>query len=239
MAPPAIILVRPQLGWNIGAAARAMANFGLGDLRIVAPRDGWPSADARAMAAGAGDILERARIYATAREAVGDLHRLWATTARHRDMAKPVLTPGEVAQACRSGTLRTGILFGPESTGLANDEVVLADALVRIPTPGRQQSLNLAQAVLVLAWECSGSGEAVTEWRTAAAPATMAEFDGFFDQLVGALDSSGFLRNREQRPVTVRNLRTMFQRAGLSGREVRTLRGVVSALSGHPDGDSV
>lgn len=239
MAPPAIILVRPQLGWNIGAAARAMANFGLDDLRIVAPRDGWPSADARAMATGAGDILERARIHATAREAVGDLHRLWATTARHRDMAKPVLTPGEVARACRSGDLRTGILFGPESTGLANDEVVLADALVRIPTPGRQQSLNLAQAVLVLAWECSGSSEAVAEWRTDEAPATMAEFDGFFDQLVGALDSSGFLRNREQRPVTVRNLRTMFQRAGLSGREVRTLRGVVSALAERPDRDSV
>ncbi len=239
MAPPAIILVRPQLGWNIGAAARAMANFGLGDLRIVAPRDGWPNEDARAMAAGAGDVLDRARIHATAREAVGDLHRLWATTARHRDMAKPVLTPGEVARACRSGDLRTGILFGPESTGLANDEVVLADALVRIPTAGPQRSLNLAQAVLVMAWECAGSTEQATEWRAAATPATMAEFDGFFDQLVGALDSSGFLRNREQRPVTVRNLRTMFQRAGLSGREVRTLRGVVSALSGRSDGDTV
>ena len=239
MAPPAIILVRPQLGWNIGAAARAMTNFGLDDLRIVAPRDGWPNADARAMATGAGDILERARLHATAREAVGDLHHLWATTARHRDMAKPVLTPGEVARACRSGDLRTGILFGPESTGLANDEVVLADALVHIPTPGRQRSLNLAQAVLVLAWECSGSGEAVAQRRIIGEPATMAEFDGFFDQLVGALDSSGFLRNREQRPVTVRNLRTMFQRAGLSGREVRTLRGVVSALAGRPDGDSV
>ncbi len=239
MAPPAIILVRPQLGWNIGAAARAMANFGLDDLRIVAPRDGWPNEDARAMATGAGEVLDRARIHATAREAVGDLHRLWATTARHRDMAKPVLTPGEVARACRSGDLRTGILFGPESTGLANDEVVLADALVRIPTAGPQRSLNLAQAVLVLAWECAGPAEDVTQWHTAATPATMAEFDGFFDQLVGALDSSGFLRNREQRPVTVRNLRTMFQRAGLSGREVRTLRGVVSALSGRSDGDTV
>ena len=239
MASPAIIQVRPQLGWNIGAAARAMANFGLDDLRIVAPRDGWPNEDARAMATGAGDVLDRARIHATVREAVGDLHRLWATTARHRDMAKPVLTPGEVARACRSGDLRTGILFGPESTGLANDEVVLADALVRIPTAGPQRSLNLAQAVLVLAWECAGSTEDATEWRTAATPATMAEFDGFFDQLVGALDSSGFLRNREQRPVTVRNLRTMFQRAGLSDREVRTLRGVVSALSGRSDGDTV
>ena len=239
MAPPAIILVRPQLGWNIGAAARAMANFGLDDLRIVAPRDGWPNEDARAMATGAEDILERASLHATTREAVGDLHRLWATTARHRDMAKPVLAPGEVARACRSGELRSGILFGPESTGLANDEVVLADALVRIPTSGPQRSLNLAQAVLVLAWECSGSTEAATPWRTAATPATMAEFDGFFDQLVGALDSSGFLRNREQRPVTVRNLRTMFQRAGLSGREVRTLRGVVSALAGRSGGDTV
>ncbi len=238
MAPPAIILVRPQLGWNIGAAARAMANFGLDDLRIVAPRDGWPNADARAMATGAGDVLDRASLHATTREAIGDLQRLWATTARHRDMAKPVLTPGEVARACRCGDLRTGILFGPESTGLANDEVVLADALVRIPTPGRQWSLNLAQAVLVLAWECSDAGEAVAQSGTAATPATMAEFDGFFDQLVGALDSCGFLRNLEQRPVTVRNLRTMFQRAGLSGREVRTLRGVVSALAGRPDGNS-
>ena len=239
MALPAIILVRPQLGWNIGAAARAMANFGLGDLRLVAPRDGWPNEDAWAMAPGAGDILEDVRIHATTREAVGDLQRLWATTARHRDMAKPVLTPGDVARACHSGDLRTGILFGPESTGLANDEVVLADALVRIPTCGPQRSLNLAQAVLILAWECSGALDAVTAKSAAATPATMEEFDGFFDQLVGALDGSGFLRNREQRPVTVRNLRTMFQRASLSGREVRTLRGVVSALSGRQKGDSV
>ena len=234
MAPPAIILVRPQLGWNIGAAARAMANFGLEDLRIVAPRDGWPNADARATAAGAADILERAGLHATTRDAVGDLHRLWATTARHRDMAKPVFTPGEVARRCRSGDLRTGILFGPESTGLANDEVVLADALVRIPTPGRQASLNLAQAVLVLAWECSGCSTEAAPHGIAGKPATMTEFDGFFEQLVAALDSSGFLKNREQRPITVRNLRTMFQRSGLSAQEVRTLRGVVSALaSGH------
>ncbi len=239
MVLPAIILVRPQLGWNIGAAARAMANFGLDDLRIVAPRDGWPNADARAMATGAGDILENARIHATTRDAVGDLHSLWATTARHRDMAKPVVTPGEVARACRSADLRAGILFGPESTGLANDEVVLADALVNIPTRGGQRSLNLAQAVLVLAWECSGAGGEAASCGSVATPATMAEFDGFFDQLVGALDSRGFLRNREQRPVTVRNLRTMFQRARLSGREVRTLRGVVSALAGPRHRDSV
>ena len=241
MTPPAIILVRPQLGENIGAAARAMANFGLGDLRIVAPRDSWPNEAARAMAAGGREILERASLHATAVEAVGDLHHLWATTARKRDMLKPVVTPRDVAVACRAGKMKTGILFGPERSGLDNDEAVLAEALVRIPTSPDNPSINLAQAALILCYEWfrlegdGGVGDVVPG--DGARPATMAELEGFFGHLVGELDAAGFLRNREQRPVTVRNLRNMFLRAGLFEQEVRTLRGVVSSLvSGRSQG---
>ncbi len=233
MTPPAVILVRPQLGENIGAAARAMANFGLGDLRIVAPRDGWPSEAAAAMAAGGRGILERASLHATIADAAGDLNHLWATTARMRDMRKPVVAPRDVAQACRTAAAGCGILFGPERSGLDNDEAALAGALVRIPTAAGQASINLAQAVLVLAYEwflCGESVETEAE-RTGEAPATVAELEGFFGHLVGELDASGFLRNREQRPVTVRNLRNIFLRAGLVEQEVRTLRGVISSLA--------
>ena len=136
MTTPAVILVRPQLGENIGAAARAMANFGLSDLRIVAPRDGWPNPAAEAMAAGACSILDDARLCASASEAIGDLHRVWATSARRRDMLKPDVTPAQAAVASHAWgeTVSCGVMFGPERSGLDNDEVALAAALVHIPT---------------------------------------------------------------------------------------------------------
>jgi len=236
MPPPAVILCRPQLGENIGAAARAMMNFGLADLRLVAPRDGWPNPAAEAMAAGATDILANASIYQTAKEAVADLTHVWATTARQRYMLKPAHTPRHAAQAMRAaatGGEAAGVLFGPERTGLENDEVALADAILAIPASPRSSSLNLAQAVLVTGYEWfqaadASPAEEVREGRTR--PATKEELEGFFGHLIGELDECGFLRNRQHRPIMVRNIRNMFLRAGLFEQEVRTLRGIVTCL---------
>jgi tRNA/rRNA methyltransferase len=236
MSAPAVILVRPQLGENIGAAARAMKNFGFGDMRIVAPRDGWPNPAAEAMAVGAVDVLEAARFYDTAAEAVADLELVWATTARRRYMLKPVLTPRRAIEDMRTATAggqRCGILFGPERTGLENDEVALADAMLRVPTAPGFASLNLAQAVLLIGYEwfqheADLPEEEIRKGRTELA--SKGEVEGFFEHLIGELDTCGFLRNAQQRPSMIVNLRNIFLRAGLYEQEVRTLRGVITCL---------
>ena len=236
MSAPAVILVRPQLGENIGAAARAMKNFGFGDMRIVAPRDGWPNPAAEAMAVGAVDVLEAARFYDTAAEAVADLELVWATTARRRYMLKPVLTPRRAIEDMRAATAggqRCGILFGPERTGLENDEVALADAMLRVPTAPGFASLNLAQAVLLIGYEwfqheADLPEEEIRKGRTELA--SKGEVEGFFEHLIGELDTCGFLRNAQQRPSMIVNLRNIFLRAGLYEQEVRTLRGVITCL---------
>jgi len=237
MAPPAVILCRPQLGENIGAAARAMMNFGLHDLRLVKPRDGWPNPAAEAMATGATRILDEAKVFETAAQAVGDLVRVWATTARQRYMLKPAQTPRHAAQDMRTAAARgdaVGVLFGPERTGLDNDEVSLADTVLAIPANPELSSLNLAQAVLVMGYEWFQAGddspaEEIREGRTR--PATKEELEGFFGHLIGELDECGFLRNQQHRPIMVRNIRNMFLRAGLFEQEVRTLRGIVTCLT--------
>lgn len=234
---PAIVLVRPQLGENIGTASRAMLNFGLSDLRLVAPRDGWPSERARAAASGADLVIDHARLFADSKEAVADLDFVIATTARARDMVKPVLTPAAAAAKLREAIAaggRAGVMFGPERTGLENDEVVLADALVMVPVNPAFASLNLAQAVLLIGYEWFKASD-----RTAAEridylqtrPATKEELLGFFEHLEGELDRFGFLKPPEKRPSMVRNLRNLFQRAGLTEQEVRTMRGVVASLT--------
>jgi tRNA/rRNA methyltransferase len=236
VSPPSVILCRPQLGENIGGAARAMMNFGLADLRLVAPRDGWPNPSAKAMAVGAVSILENATLYETAAEAVADLNRVWATTARHRYMLKATHTPRHAAAEMRAAAGRgeaCGVLFGPERTGLENDEVALADAILGIPASPENSSINLAQAVLLTGYEWFQAGdgtapEEISEGRTY--PATKEELEGFFGQLIGELDECGFLRNQQHRPMMVRNIRNMFTRAGLFDQEVRTLRGIVSCL---------
>jgi len=236
MTAPTIILVRPQMGENIGAAARAMANFGLVDLRIVAPRDGWPNPAAEAMAAGGRSIVDNARLYDTATEAVADLRHVWATTARSRYMLKPVVTPEKAVADLRGAAAGEGcgVLFGPERTGLDNDEVALADAILQVPTAPENPSINLAQAVLLLGYEwfkasADRPAETVPEGKTW--PASKEDLEGFFGHLIGELDACGFLRNKEQRPTMVRNIRAMFLRAGLFEQEVRTLRGIVSCLT--------
>ncbi|MBC6439930.1 MAG: RNA methyltransferase [Rhodospirillales bacterium] len=236
MTAPAIILVRPQMGENIGAAARAMANFGLTDLRIVAPRDGWPNPAAEAMAAGGLAIVQDASLHDTTTEAVAGLHHVWATTARSRDMLKPEVTPERAAvdlHAAPAGEI-CGVLFGPERTGLDNDEVALADAILQVPTVPDNASINLAQCVLLIGYEWFKAQDEVLDSAVPSGktwPATREELEGFFDHLIGELDRCGFLRNEQHRPIMVRNIRNMFLRAGLFGQEVRTLRGIVSCLT--------
>lgn len=233
---PAVILSDPQLGENIGAAARAMANFGLSDLRLVRPRDGWPNPKADAMAAGATGILETARIFSTVEEAVSGLHYVLATTARDRAMAKPVLTPEEAAKRLRdagSAGRRTAILFGGERSGLTNDEVALADEIVSIPTAGFS-SLNLGQAVLLTgyAWFLAGdrtAPEAIDHG--GGLPAPREELFLLFEHLEDELEKSGFLFPPGNRPGMIRNLRSILHRAKLTDQEVRTLRGVIVALT--------
>ena len=234
---PAIILVRPQLGENIGAAARAMFNFGLVDMRLVAPRDGWPNPKAVSMAAGAVPVLDRVRVFDTTEEAIADLTLIYATTARDRDMRKRVATPRLVASELVSfpGDIRkTGILFGAERAGLTNEDVALARDIIEIPANPGFSSLNLAQAVLIMGYEIFGARANPAAERAAAEEGTLAESSdvlGFFEHLEGALDASGFLFPPEKRPSMVRNLRNLFHRAALTDQEVRTLRGVVKSLT--------
>lgn len=234
---PAVILVAPQLGENIGTAARAMLNFGLSDLRLVRPRDGWPNERARAAASGADLVIDRVRLFDTTAEAVADLDYVVATTARSRDMVKPILTPETAAQQMRRAFAdggQAGLLFGPERTGLENDDVALADAIMMVPVNPAFASLNLAQCVLLMSYEWFKSGDATEGERIEylqTRPAKKEELVGFFEHLEGELDRFGFLKPPEKRPSMVRNLRNMFQRAGLTEQEVRTLRGVVASLT--------
>lgn len=236
-AQPSIILVRPQLGQNIGMAARAMANFGLGDLRIVAPREGWPNEWAIKAASGADWVLEDARLFDTVAEAAAGIHYLVATTARLRDMLKPVVTAEAAATAMRAKSaqgLRCGILFGPERSGLENDDVTLAQAVLRIPVDARFTSINLAQAVLLAGYEWFKAADVTppeffdpgNTW-----PASNAELVGLFEHLERELDVAGFLFPPEKRPAMARNLRNIFMRAGLMEADVRALRGVVTSLA--------
>jgi tRNA/rRNA methyltransferase len=238
---PAIILVRPQLGENIGMAARAMRNFALADLRIVAPRDGWGSGHpvmeaAVAAAAGAGDILKRAPVFPCIRQAAAGLSRLYATTARDRGQDKPVLTPAEampqITDLAAKGA-RCGILFGAERTGLTNEEVSLADAVVSFPVDPDFASLNLAQAVLLMAYDwrrMAASAAPKPEESRRAAPASRDAVLALFDDLEKRLADGGYFREPKKRGLMMINLRNILHRIGLENQDVRTLRGVIRAL---------
>ncbi len=236
---PAIILVAPQLGENIGAAARAMLNCGLSDLRLVRPREGWPSPRAYAMASGADVVLDAVRIFETTREALADVTTVFASTARLRDMIKETISPREAAKEiirAEAAGETSALLFGPERTGLSNDDVVLARKVINVPLNPGFSSLNLAQAVLLIAhaWYSEAQGQAPPRL-PASTPraATVAELVNFFEHFEEALEESGFLHPPEKRPAMVRNLRNLFQRANLTEQEVRSLHGVVTNLSGH------
>jgi tRNA/rRNA methyltransferase len=234
---PTIILSRPQLGENIGAAARAMKNFGLSDLRLVNPRDGWPNEKAGHMAAGAADLLETVRLYDTAPAALGDLQLVFAATARERGVAKPVVTPPEAARQLRAAVakgLRCGLLFGNERSGLDNDEVSLATAVVTIPT-AEFSSLNLAQSVMLLCYEWFQVADETPLVRIDHGPiakkATREEMFQLFEHLENELLTSGFLYPPSKETPMIRHMRALLNRADLTDQEVRTIRGMIVALA--------
>ncbi len=234
---PVVVLVRPQLADNIGACARAMANGGLFHLRLVAPRDGWPQGKAWRTSSGADRILDAASVHPNVEDAVADLHHVLATCPRPRHVIKPVLTARGAAAELRAicdRDLRAGILFGPERAGLDNDDMAHADALVRFPLNPGFLSLNLAQAVMVTAYEWWIATDATppralmtNETRVA----TKAELENFLTHLIGQLDECGFLRNPPKRPGMVRNIRHLFERGEVTEQELRTLHGIVTELA--------
>lgn len=234
---PVVILVRPQLAENVGTTARAMANGGLFHLRLVSPRDGWPQERAWYASSGADRILDAATVHETVADAVSDLQHVYATCPRPRHIVKPVMTPRGAAaelRACERRSLRTGLLFGPERAGLDNDDMACADALIRYPLNPGFMSLNLAQAVLVIAyewWMYADDTPPRTLMTNETHVATKGELENFMDHLIRDLDACGFLRNEQKRPGMVRNLRHLFQRGEVTEQELRTLHGVVSELS--------
>ena len=237
---PSIVLVEPQLAENVGTVARAMLNFGLNDLRLVEPRAQWLGENAMAAASGAGIVLEEAKVFKTTELAVADLHTVYAMTGRQRDMTKMKMSPNFAVRKMYGDVVkgkRPGVLFGPEASGLNNDNIALADAIVEIPTNSTFKSLNLAMAVLLLGYEWflqtteRTPGVSLDMGRGRAA--TKRELQGLFGHLEGALDDCGFLRVQEKRPHMVRSIRNIFQRARLTEQEVRTFRGVISGLVTH------
>jgi tRNA/rRNA methyltransferase len=233
--PPAIVLVRPQLGENIGKAARAMLNFGLTDMRLVAPRDGWPNPSAGPAAAGADLVLERARVFATVAEAVADCAHVYATTVRKRGVTKPVVTPEVAARAIRVAPGPSAILFGPERSGLETADVALAREILTVPINPGFGSLNLAQAVILVAYEWSkGAVLASPTIEDILPPAPQEELDGLIGQLEQMLDAKGYFRTDHRRATARRTLRTLLTKPGWNHLEVRTLRGVLSYLERQP-----
>ena len=232
---PVIILVRPQLGQNIGAAARAMLNFGLTEMRLVAPRDGWPNPDAGPSASGADIVLDKAQVFASTADAIADCSLIYASTVRPRELMMPVVTPQAMAEGLAAAPGRSAILLGPERAGLATDEVALANAIVTIPIKRGFGSLNLSQAVLVLAYEWSkGAALAMPPERELEAAAPHGDLEGLIAQLDGELAAKGYFHPPERTEATRNTLRTIFTKAGWSAREVKAVRGIIRALSSGP-----
>ena len=234
-----MILVEPQLGENIGAAARAMANFGLGDLRLVRPRDGWPSKQARAAASGADAIVDDARVFESTEAAIADLNFVYATTARSRDLPKQVVGPREAVAELKTRMAagqKAGMLFGRERWGLKNEEVALANVIVTFPVNPKFASLNIAQAVLLLSYEWMVAGlDGALPTREKfpepdLTPATKAHLLGLMTRLEAALEPTGYFRTEDMTPTMVQNLRAILQRAEFTADEIDVLHGVVTAL---------
>ncbi len=230
--PPAIVLVRPQLGENIGKAARAMLNFGLTDLRLVTPRDGWPNPAAGPAASGADVVLERARVFGSVAEAVADCPFVYATTVRKRGLVIPVVEPEQAAREIRTSAGRSAILFGAERSGLETEEVAIAQKILTVPINPEFRSLNLAQAVILVAYEWSkhGSLAVPTEGDEAEPRATQEQLEGFIGQMDEALADAGYYFPPDRTPATRNTMRTILSKAGWSNREIQALRGMIRAL---------
>lgn len=241
---PAIILVNPQMGENIGMCARAMLNCGLTDLRLVTPRDGWPSEIALATSSGAVKVIEEARLYTTLAEAVSDCQFVVATTARNRGIVKPVFTPETASHALHQCPGQAAILFGPERAGLTNEDLTFCDAIINIPLNPDYMSLNISQAVLLVCYEwykLSNESKKLSENQTNLidqmavadeAVAPKGEINALLDHFETALDHAGFFTSEAQKPTILRNLRNTFQRMRLSSQEAQTMHGVIKALCG-------
>lgn len=236
---PTVILVAPQMGENIGAAARAVANFGLQDLRLVNPRDGWPSVSAQANAVGALDMINPVQVFDNTADALSNYHTVYATTARPRDMRKRVFTPAEAAkeiQAAQAKGQKSAILFGGERAGLTNEDIALAHHIISVPVNPEFASLNLAQCVLLVAYEIRKSSDSTPPQEMPigdSAPTTHAELNEFINRLDGELENYHFFRNPDMKPTMMRNIRSMFMRNDLTEQEVKTLHGILSALIGN------
>jgi len=232
---PLIVLVRPQLGENIGKAARAMLNFGLTEMRLVAPRDGWPNPSAGPAASGADVVLERAQVFESVTDAVADCAHVYATTVRKRGVTKPVLTPHDATQEIHGNEGRSAILFGPERSGLETDDVALARAIVTVPINPEFGSLNLAQAVILLAYEWSRGRElAQPTVEELLPPAAQEELEDLIAHLERLLEPKNYFFPESRAAATRRTLRNVLTKPGWNHLEVRTLRGVLSALEKPP-----
>ena len=230
---PVIVLVRPQLGQNIGKAARAMLNFGLTEMRLVAPRDGWPNPDAGPAASGADVVLEQAKVFDTVEEAVADCPTVFASTVRRRDLVMPVVGPQEMAAQIASSPARSAILFGPERSGLETEDVALANAIVTVPINPDFASLNLAQAVILLAYEWSKRSDlSQPTAKDVEAPAPHGELDGLISHLDDELVAKGYFHPPSRAQATRNTIRTIFTKTGWSSREVKAMRGIIRALVG-------
>jgi tRNA/rRNA methyltransferase len=229
---PAIVLVRPQLGENIGKAARAMLNFGLADLRLVNPRDGWPNPSAGPAASGADLVLERAQVFDSVAAAVADCAFVYATTVRKRGLVMPVISPEVAAREIHANGGPSAILFGAERSGLETDEVALAGKIVTVPVNPEFRSLNLAQAVLLLAYEWSKhEALAVPTLGDEAEPrAPHDHFEGLIQQLFDGLDEADYFHPPDRTPATKNTIRTILTKTGWSAREIQAMRGIVRAL---------
>jgi len=234
-AKPVIVLVRPQLGQNIGKAARAMLNFGLTEMRLVAPRDGWPNPDAGPAASGADAVLERATVFPTAADAIADCSTVFASTVRRRDLVMPVVGPEEMADSIAASSGRSAILFGPERSGLETEEVALAQAIVTVPINPDFGSLNLAQAVILLAYEWSKRTElAQPPAKDLEAVAPHGELEGLIGQLDAELVDKGYFHPPSRTQATRNTIRTIFTKTGWSSRELKAVRGIIRALVDPP-----
>jgi tRNA/rRNA methyltransferase len=230
--PPVIVLVRPQLGENIGKAARAMLNFGLTELRLVAPRDGWPNPSAGPSAAGADSVIEQAQVYATTAEAVADCVHVYATTVRKRGVSKPVVGPDEAANQIAAQPGRSAVLFGPERSGLETEDVALARTILTVPVNPQFASLNLAQAVVLVAYEWSKLHKlAQPTLEPILPPAPQEELEGMIGQIEAMLEPRNYFFPHSRAEATRQTLRTILTKPGWNHLEVRTLRGVLTTLA--------
>ena len=233
---PSVILVEPQMGENIGAAARAMWNFGLHQMRIVNPRDGWPNPKAQAMSSGAGRVMDAVHVVGTTRDAVKDLNFVFATTARNRDLSKDVMTPEramEHARALIERGQKVGIMFGPERSGLANEDIAHANALISVPVNPAFASLNLAQCVLLVAYEWrrqTGDVPAQVMEMAGTDFATGLEVQKLGERMEEALDSRGFFWPKDKADSMVLTLRNMMTRLDLTQADVRVFHGILKSL---------